>query len=70
VHGRELLASAASDRTVRIWDPVLGVTVAQIPTSAAARAITAFGAGALFVGLESGVLAIHVGSQHRGYRRE
>jgi hypothetical protein len=60
VGGRELLASAGNDGTVRVWDPVVGVTAAQIPTGAAALAAAPFGTGSLFIGLDSGVLTVHL----------
>ena len=62
VEGRDLLASATADRTVRIWDP--GMAMAQhitlIPTPAPALAVVQFGAGSLFVGVETGVLAVRI----------
>jgi WD40 repeat protein len=65
VHERELLASADDDRTVRVWDPAIGMTVAEIPTAVLALAVTSFATGALFVGLESGVLAVQVNGPNR-----
>ena len=62
VKGRELLASAADDRTVRIWDPsmIMAPQITLIPTPAPALAVAQFGAGSLFVGLETGVLAVRI----------
>ena len=61
VEGRELLA-AADDRTVRIWDPSMTMAphITLIPTPAPALAVAQFGAGALFVGVETGVLAVQI----------
>ena len=70
VQGRELLASAADDRTMQIWDPATGATMAEIPTSAVALAITSFDAAALFVGLESGVLAVQASGRRRRDRNQ
>jgi hypothetical protein len=53
-----LLASAGDDRAVRVWDPETGRQAVQIPTGAVALAVAAFGAGSLFIGLGSGVLAV------------
>ncbi|MEJ7716351.1 MAG: hypothetical protein WKF40_11985 [Thermoleophilaceae bacterium] len=69
VDGRDLLASAAADRTVRIWDP--SMTMAQhitlIPTPAPALAVAQFGAGSLFVGVATGVIAVRI---HRPERAQ
>jgi hypothetical protein len=58
VRGRELLAPAADDRTVRVWDPATGRQATQIPTGAVALAVVPFGTRSLFIGLDSGVLAV------------
>ena len=67
VDGRDLLASAATDHTVRIWDP--SMTMAQhitlIPTPAPALAVAQFGAGSLFVGVETGILAVRIHPRER-----
>ena len=69
VEGRDLLASAAADHTVRIWDP--SMTMAQhitlIPTPAPALAVAQFGAGSLFVGVATGVIAVRI---HRPERAQ
>ena len=50
VKGRELLASAADDRTMRIRDPsmIIAPQITLIPTPAPALAVAQFGAGSLF----------------------
>jgi len=60
VAGRELLASAGNDRTVRVCDPATGAVTARIPSGATAWAVAPFGARSLFIGLDSGVLAVEL----------
>jgi hypothetical protein len=63
VGGRERLASASVDATVRVWDPVTGVSSAQIPTAAVALTLASFGTGSVFIGLDVGVLAVDLADQ-------
>ena len=60
VGGRDLLASASADRTVRLWDPVTGTAVLVIPVYHAALAVTAIG-DQLVSGLSAGVLVVRLG---------
>ena len=58
VGGQELLASAGNDRAVRLWDPRLATSQLVIPTVVPALAVTPFDGSSVFVGLQTGVLAI------------
>ncbi len=55
--GRQLLASAGQDGTVRLWDPATAACTLTIPTHHAATAITWVG-GRLAIGLSAGILVI------------
>ncbi len=55
--GRQFLASAGHDRTVRIWDPAAELCLLTIPTHHPALAI-AWVADSLFIGLTAGILMV------------
>ena len=55
--GRQMLASAGDDGTVRIWDPGTGADPLTVPTSYPGEAI-AWVAGSLAIGLGAGILVI------------
>jgi WD40 repeat protein len=56
-HGRDGLASASRDATVRIWDPAAGTCVLTIPTHH--PSLTAVSVdGLLAIGLAAGVLVL------------
>jgi len=59
VDGRELLATASHDRTVRLWDPHTGICLATVPTHHEALGLTDL-AGSLAIGLDSGILVIRL----------
>ena len=61
VNGRELLASASDDRTVRMWDPHIGACLLVVPTHHAALAVAGV-AGSLAIGLDTGILVIKPGA--------
>jgi WD40 repeat protein len=65
VAGRELLASASDDRTVRIWDPATGQALHVIPTHYAAYGLAGFTDGHLIVALSAGLLALDLTSGER-----
>jgi hypothetical protein len=58
--GTALLASAGDDRTVRLWDPATGHPRQLIPVHHEAYALAAPGAGALAIGLSSGLLLLEL----------
>jgi hypothetical protein len=57
VAGRELLASASADQTVRVWDPSTVTTMLTIPVHYEALAVVVVG-GALAIGLSAGILVL------------
>ena len=57
VAGRQLLASGGDDRTVRIWDPRIGVSLLTAPTHHAIVAVEQV-AGSLAIGPNAGILVI------------
>ena len=59
VAGRELLASADRDRTVRIWDPRIGACLLTVPVYHPACSL-AWVAGSLAIGLTRGILVIQL----------
>ncbi len=61
--GRDLLASAGADGTVRIWDPVTAECVMTIPVHHEAMA-AAHMAGMLAIGLNAGALVIDLSRHH------
>jgi WD40 repeat protein len=58
VGGRELLASADADRTVRLWDPATAHSLHQIPIHYEALGLANFARACLVVGLSAGLLAL------------
>jgi hypothetical protein len=58
VGGRDLLASASHDRTVRLWDPATGAAL-TVPVHHHALACAAT-AGLLAIGLDAGLLVLDV----------
>lgn len=58
--GRELLASAGNDATVRIWDPATGLLVIAIPVPAIGLSVSLAGDSQLLIGTGNGLLAIQV----------
>jgi WD40 repeat protein len=61
VAGRDLLASAGDDQTVRIWDPATGGCLLTIPVHHVA-VTAAQVAGQLVIGLDAGLLVIKLSS--------
>ena len=56
VAGRDLLASASDDRTVRIWDPASSTSLITIPVHYQALAVSQVST-LLVAGLDAGLLA-------------
>jgi hypothetical protein len=59
VGGRELLASAGADRTVRVWDPEAGLPLVKIPVYAAAASLTSID-NTIVIGMATGLLALRI----------
>jgi WD40 repeat protein len=57
-----LLATASSDCTVRVWDPETGMNLLVVPTRDEALSV-AYGAGSLFIGTVTGLLAVRLDPQ-------
>jgi hypothetical protein len=57
--GATLLATASSDATVRIWDPMKEANVLVIPVRDQAGSV-AYANGLLFIGTASGLLSIRL----------
>ena len=66
VGGRQLLASASDDETVRVWDPVTGACTLTIPVHHSALAVV-WVRGRLAVGLSVGILVadLHVSADRQ-----
>lgn len=62
--GGPLLATAGSDRTVRLWDVAARALVEEIPVHHPALAVT-WVARRLIVGLDHGLLALSLGEVSR-----
>ncbi|MFN2495124.1 MAG: trypsin-like peptidase domain-containing protein [Pseudonocardiaceae bacterium] len=60
VGGRDLLASASDDRTVRLWDPATGQALHVIPVHHEAFGLTSFANARLVVGLSAGLLVVSI----------
>ena len=62
VDGRELLASASDDGTVRIWDPGTARPLHVIPVHYEALGLTSFADSSIVIGNSAGLLAVSVTS--------